>query len=119
MGNFTRTYDPDVNNKKAFCVIAQEQAPPQLLDQPLHVSMRFVFSRPKSHFRTGKYADQLKDSAPNYHTSRGDVDNLAKFVFDALNGIYWRDDAIISSATIRKIYGDRPRTEVNVYTLDS
>ena len=42
--------------------------------------------RLKSHFRTGKFAGVLKDSAPTVMVSTPDVDNVAKFYLDALNG---------------------------------
>lgn len=46
---------------------------------------------------------------------RCDVDNLAKLVLDALNGIAWRDDDQIASLTATKAHDpENPRTEVMV-----
>ena len=42
-------------------------------------------------------------------TKKPDFDNLAKFVGDALNGIFWLDDKQIVAALIIKQYSDRPR----------
>lgn len=37
-----------------------------------------------------------------------DVDNIAKIVADALNGVVWHDDAQITALTVRKKYGEKP-----------
>lgn len=54
----------------------------------------FWFPRPASHFRTGKYAGQLKESAPVHHIQKPDRDKLDRAVMDALtqSGL-WRDDS--------------------------
>lgn len=43
---------------------------------------------------------------------RPDVDNIAKIIMDALNGIAYRDDSQIVNAHIYKQYGDVPKVEV-------
>lgn len=40
-----------------------------------------------------------------YHNSRPDIDNLLKAVQDALNGVLYRDDSIITEISARKYYG--------------
>jgi len=47
-------------------------------------------------------------------TKKPDFDNLAKFVGDALNGIFWLDDKQIVAGLIVKQYSDRPRWEIKV-----
>ena len=49
---------------------------------------------------------------------RPDVDNVCKAVFDALNGIAYKDDAQIVTAVVYKFYGDQPRVEVEIKTDD-
>jgi Holliday junction resolvase RusA-like endonuclease len=46
-------------------------------------------------------------------TAKPDFDNLGKAI-DGLNGIVWRDDALIVDARIRKEFGVRPRFTVIV-----
>lgn len=60
----------------------------------LKMSLVFRMKRPKSHFVGNKPgAGRLKPSAPGkLHRGRADVDNLAKFVMDALNGLVYVDD---------------------------
>lgn len=52
-----------------------------------------------------------------YFVSRPDGDNILKLLGDALNGIVWRDDAQIVSASITKRYGLTPQTVVKVTPL--
>lgn len=105
----TRTghrYDPSLADKQAFLqqVRAMGALPAAPLDEPLAIDLEFVMPRAKSHFRTGRFSGQLKASAPRYHTCTPDVDNLAKFVLDALNTYMYRDDACIVTLTCRKLY---------------
>lgn len=39
---------------------------------------------------------------------RPDIDNMLKALFDALNGVTWKDDSQICSVFFRKIYSDIP-----------
>lgn len=85
----------------------------QPLAGPLELSALFYFPRPKSHYRTGKHADQLKDSAPDYCATKPDADKLLRAIGDALTGIVCRDDAQFVRITARKLYGT-PRAVVLV-----
>ena len=111
-GNFVGTYDPSQGVKKDFLSIVQEQAPEKPFDVALKVTMKFYFSRPKNHYRTGKYSGELKPNAPRWHIKRPDIDNLVKFVADALNKVFWRDDSIIAVMEVSKEYSEKPRTEI-------
>ncbi len=53
-------------------------------------------------------------SAATYCTVKPDWDNLGKLVSDALNGICYRDDAQVASATVEKRWGEDGRTDVTV-----
>lgn len=112
--DFVTTYDPSSKAKKEFLKQCFPYRPEKPYEQPLRVDMVFYFSRPKSHYRSGKYAHLLKDNAPEYHTSRNDADNCAKFVMDALNKTFWKDDALISMMSVIKKYDDNPRTEITI-----
>lgn len=39
------------------------------------------------------------------HTKRPDIDNLAKLVLDAGNGVLWEDDSQVCHLDVRKVYG--------------
>ena len=116
-GKFVRVYDPDAKDKEAFLAEAMAHRPEAPLDQPLHVVLGFHFEHPKSHFGAGRNKDRLKPSSPVMHTNKPDCDNLAKFVLDALNGIFWKDDSVICSLTIDKHYSETAHTRVTIQKL--
>lgn len=106
-------YDPSAGDKATFAQIAQVKAPAVPFNVALFVQITFYFARPKSHYGTGKNSGILKPNVGNYHTSKPDVDNLIKFVLDALNGIFWKDDGCISHVISAKIYTEgMPKTVV-------
>ena len=45
-----------------------------------------------------------------------DIDNIAKAALDGLNGVVWRDDSLIVGLSIKKLYGEKPRLEIDVYS---
>ena len=73
------------------------------------LKIQFVFhiKRAKSHFRTGKYANELKPSAPIYHTKRPDIDNYVKFYLDCMNKVVYLDDSQVIELSAKKIYNDK------------
>ncbi|TRO95267.1 RusA family crossover junction endodeoxyribonuclease [Glycocaulis profundi] len=46
-----------------------------------------------------------------------DVDNVAKAVLDALNGVVFHDDSQVERLHVEKIMGERPRVSVQVRPL--
>lgn len=87
---------------------------PILPPVPLKVRAEFIFPRPKSHYRTGKNAHVLKDTAPDFHTSKPDADKLARAIGDALTGIVFRDDSQVAVWRIEKRYGEPARVELEI-----
>lgn len=78
----------------------------------VEVVLKFNFERPKGHFRSGKYSDQLKPNAPVMHTQKPDIDNLEKAVLDALvkKGVI-EDDSNVVWIQARKQWA-RPEKDV-------
>lgn len=113
----TRQYDPSSGDKDNFAWLIREQAPPKLLTTALRVDAFFFFARPKSHYRTGQNSHLLKDSAPEWHTSKPDRDNCDKFVLDSLKNIFWSDDSLVCAGQIEKKYSEKPRTEIIITVL--
>ncbi len=76
----------------------------------VHLVVTFTFNRPRSHYRTGRFADVLRDDVPMYVTSRGcgDLDKIERATFDALTaaGVI-EDDSLIVTVRASKIYGPR------------
>lgn len=81
---------------------------------PIAVKFTFFIQRPKGHFRTGKNAHLLRDSAPAMPTSKPDLLKLARGVEDAMSGIIYQDDALIVSERLFKRYADRPGVQIEI-----
>lgn len=111
--------DPSVKDKSNLRAVVQNQAPEKLLDGPLRVDCSWYFPRPKSHYRTGKYANQLKPDAPKWYIPKrkNDRDNLDKLVLDALSGIFYIDDGQVCFGVLSKQYSEKPRTEILIETI--
>lgn len=75
-----------------------------LLTGPVTLEVSFAFPRPKSHYRSGRHAADLKRGAPVYCPVRPDLDKLLRAIGDALTGTVLRDDAQIVEAHARKTY---------------
>ncbi len=85
-----------------------------VLDCPFVANFKFVFQRPKNHYRTGKNAGILKDDAPKCHTIKPDALKLARAVEDALTGIVWRDDSLVIDGRQTKEYGEKPGVHITI-----
>lgn len=95
--NYTAKSDP-VNSFKAAVGYSCRQAyQGPVLDCPLEVCITAVFPRPKGMiFKT-------KPMPREWKTSKPDIDNIQKSVYDALNGVLWRDDSLICSVHAQKL----------------
>jgi Holliday junction resolvase RusA-like endonuclease len=101
------TYDPSAGEKKEFLKKLVPTLPKTPLSKPIKAELYFYEVRPKSHYRTGKYAGELKPAAPKYNVVRKDIDNFVKFVFDSLNKHLYNDDSQIFELVCGKYYSDR------------
>ena len=103
----THTYDPSAKDKKEFLNKLVPILPKVPFDKPIRAELYFYETHPKSHYRTGKYADQLKPNCPTHNVVKKDIDNFVKFVFDTLNKHAYVDDSQIFELTCGKYYSDR------------
>lgn len=89
-----------------------------LLHGPIQLTVTFFFARPKSHFGTGKNADQLKSSAPVVHAQSPDLDKLIRCLGDALTGIVYLDDRQIANiVAARRWTTEQERAEIEILAL--
>ena len=81
----------------------------EMLVGPVGAWAVFFMPRPKSHYRTGKYKNLIKDSKKHLeNTSKPDLTKLWRPVEDALTGIVWKDDSQVCLSCLRKCY---PKTD--------
>jgi len=111
---FLHNYDPSSKDKADIARWIKVLAPETPLRGPLRVDRYYIFSYLDGHYGTGRNAGKVKDSAPYWKQTRPDIDNFDKLVFDALNGIFYKDDGQICAGIHVKLYAKVPRTEIYI-----
>lgn len=81
------------------------------LSGALSVDVRFYRPIQKSISKIERQRRLLGESLP---TVKPDIDNYVKAILDALNGLAFQDDSQIAVLYARKIYSDKPRTEIEI-----
>ena len=90
-----------------------------LLTGPVTIKVLFVFPRPKTHYRTGKHAAELRPDAPTYHAGKPDLDKLQRAIGDSLTGQVLRDDAQIARVIATKLYGEPACARILIHEIDT
>lgn len=105
------------NYKKLVSMYARRSKPPDMLIGPLTVQIDIFKTPPKaiSNVKKNQTALQNETLRP---TTKPDVDNYAKGVKDACNGIVWKDDSQVVELFVRKFYSLNPRVVVKVREID-
>ena len=107
-----------LHRNNAIAVLASEWGDREPMRGPVRLGLEFVFTRPKSHYGTGRNAERVKDSAPEWQTSYPDLDKAVRLVGDALviAGVL-ADDSQVAVVTGQKRYGAKGLTVVEVWAL--
>ena len=85
------------------------ERPPEPFSGPIAVCIMTYRQLPKS-------TPKSVTSEPDTH--KPDVDNVAKIVLDALNGVAWLDDAQVTSLTVAKLDRTRDPERLSVRITD-
>ena len=96
----TRTYEGMIRT-----AAMEAMGPRHPFDQPIEIVLRAVCEIPASWSAKKRQRALTGELKP---TGRPDLDNVAKAFTDALNGVVYRDDALIVRATLEKRYGPAP-----------
>lgn len=84
--------------------------------RPIRLELGFYLLRPKSHFRGGSRAGEMRADAPEYVTTKPDLDKLVRAVLDGLTGVLYRDDSQVATILAEKLYtdpGDKPGVTIS------
>lgn len=115
-GNFVTTYDtPKIKTYKKHIEISvrNEMASKKIrmTERPLIINLTFTFAPPKSY---PKYKVKEIMSGKMKYTKNVDVDNLAKAVMDAINGVAYQDDRQVIELGVKKQYGEKDAIHINI-----
>ena len=114
----TRNDNPDVLSwRGAVADAARHVYDGPLLTGPIKLTVLFYRPRPKGHFGSGRNANNIKESAPAYPTTKPDSTKLLRAVEDALTNVVWKDDSQIVKHDVEKNWGASEQTHVIVETL--
>ncbi len=114
-GNYTMTYTPKktLQHEKEIVAAYMKVAKGRKFEKgtPLDIRIIAYYPIPKS---TSKKKQREMLEHRLRPTVKPDLDNVAKLVYDALNGVAWYDDNAIVDTQVRKFYSDMPRVDVSI-----
>lgn len=101
--------------KMSYLTVEENKRMPfQELMLPLKVSITACFEPPKSVSKKNREKMLKGEILP---TKKPDIDNIAKVVLDALNGIAYKDDTQVVSLEVRKIYSEEACVKVYIHEI--
>lgn len=90
------------------------------IDGPVALHLTLVIERPRGHYRSdGETLSTEGQRHPRPDRQKPDVDNALKLVMDALNKRAWSDDVRVVSASVRREWGPRAQTLIQVQAADA
>ena len=110
--HLNKNYNPQYKEKIYYSQLiknspdVQETIQEHTLCGPLHVIISFFLPLPKTKWN--------RDKKGLYNINKPDLDNLIKFILDAMSGVIYADDAYIFKIEATKYNSAIPRTEVTV-----
>lgn len=115
-----KAYDPEKSrNYKAYVRLLATQAMKDsgftMIEGPCCLSIDAYFEVPKS--KSKKFREAAL-SGLEYPTKKPDLSNIIKGIEDALNGLAYKDDALIVRLNTVKLYSEIPRVEVSLIEWD-
>lgn len=113
-GGFTQLYTPEktvsYESRVAFAG-HQAMAGQPVLEGAVVVSLDIRVQVPASWSKKKQAAALAGELHP---TTKPDIDNVEKAIFDGLNGVTWKDDVQVVRVTKAKRYGGSPGVEVSI-----
>lgn len=102
----TRDFEKQVSDWATQIMSVRKDSKPLQPEFPIRVVLSFYIARPKS-------------NKSKHHIQTPDVDNLAKGVLDAINGIVFTDDKQIITLELSKYWADyvEPSFAITIYQL--
>jgi len=88
-----RSSDVVRNWQHAMREAMAETRPPEPLAGVFAARVHFYLARPKGHYGSGRNQGRLKSRAPQFPTTKPDVEKVARAALDCATGLWWRDDS--------------------------
>ncbi|MDY5881763.1 MAG: RusA family crossover junction endodeoxyribonuclease, partial [Roseburia sp.] len=109
MGNFVQTYTPAATaDYEKLVSLRFQNAGGVITDKPVRVEVVAFFAPPKSTKKRDRIEMLANRILPE---KKPDIDNIAKIILDALNGIAYKDDSQVVDLSVKKCFA----AEASVY----
>lgn len=116
MGNFVHAYTPEKTAEYEKLVrIRFQNAGGVITYKPVRVEIVAFFEPPKSARKRDKAEMLANRILPE---KKPDVDNIAKIILDALNGIAYKDDSQVVDLSVKKCFAAEARVYVHIEEID-
>ena len=111
-----RTFNPQKTEREQV----QWQIKSQFRGEPLTIpiALDLIFLMPIAESTTNTKKKQMANGLIA-HTKKPDLDNLAKFILDAMNNLVFKDDSQVIEIRMKKIYSTSPGTVIRVIPMAS
>ena len=118
-GKFVQTYTPEETllHEKIIAQVYEDVANGKKFQKkvPLDIQITAYYPIPKSTSKK-KRKEMLEHRIRP--VVKPDLDNIAKLIYDALNGVAWHDDNAIVDTQIHKFYSENPRVEIFIQVVN-
>ena len=118
-GKFVQTYTPEETllHEKIIAQVYEDVANGKKFEKkvPLDIQITAYYPIPKSTSKK-KRKEMLEHRIRP--VVKPDLDNIAKLIYDALNGVAWHDDNAIVDTQIHKFYSENPRVEIFIQVVN-
>jgi Holliday junction resolvase RusA-like endonuclease len=115
-GKFVTTYNPQETEAGRFALSVMAQLPEGFQPLPGALRLSCDFNMPIPNSATKRQKAEI-DIGIRKHVKKPDLDNLCKFIKDAMNGIVWQDDSQVVILEARKRYSYQPSTVIEIVEL--
>ena len=116
-GNFVTTYTPEktASYENLVKVKAQEAMSGRpMIEGPVAVQIALHVTPPASWSQKKQLSALAREIRP---TTKPDMDNVIKGIFDAMNEIVWRDDKQVCELRVVKLYSPAAQARVEVWPI--
>lgn len=112
-GGRVRTHTPNKTliYERIVKMHALQQKPKEIFEDAIDVSISIHRKPPDSWSGVKKQRAIQGDIQP---VTKPDIDNYAKAILDAMNGIIFKDDNLIVKLTVSKMYADEHKAVVHI-----
>lgn len=116
MGNFVQTYTPTATaDYEKLVRLRFQNAGGVVTEKPVRVEIVAFFAPPKSARKKDRIEMLANRILPE---KKPDVDNIAKIILDALNGIAYKDDSQVVVLSVKKCFAAEARVYVHIEEID-